>query len=157
MQLSIPETQLSAVPVGSQVQARFDAYPGISFEGEIAWISPTVNPDTRMLQARAVLANPQGLLKEGLFGRASLSGFVERSGLTVSTEAVQHVDGKAVVFRKLQDDLFESRLITTGAAHDGSIIVLAGLAPDDEIVTEGSYIVKSEFLKARLGAGCTDD
>lgn len=157
MELSIAESQLSSVRLGSLVQARFDVYTGISFEGEIAWISPTISPDSRMLQARVVLANPQGLLKEGLFGRASLSGFAERNALSVSAGAVQEIDGKAVVFRKLEDDLYETRLISTSVAHDGNILVMAGLAPEDEIVTSGSYIVKSEFLKARLGAGCTDD
>jgi cobalt-zinc-cadmium efflux system membrane fusion protein len=157
MQVSVAEAQLSSVRVGSLVQARFDVYLGISFEGKIAWVAPTVNPETRMLQARVVLANPQGLLKEGLFGRASLSGFAERNALSVTAGAVQEIDGKAVVFRKLEDDLYETRLVTTSVAHDGNVLVMAGLAPDDEIVTGGSYIVKSEFLKARLGAGCTDD
>ena len=157
MQLSISEMQLASIQEGAIVQARFDAYTGISFDGEITWISPTVNPDNRMLQARVVLANPQGLLKEGMFGRASLAGFAERNTLSVSAGAIQNIDGKTVVFRKLEDDLFESRLIATGATRDGSVIVLAGLAPNDEIVTEGSYIVKSELLKARLGAGCVDD
>jgi cobalt-zinc-cadmium efflux system membrane fusion protein len=156
MQLSVPESQLSAMQVGSLVQARFEAYPGISFEGEISWVSPTIETKTRMLQARAVLANPQGLLKEGLFGRASLAGLAERAGLTVPAGAVQDIDGKVVVFRKLEADLFETRLVETGLAHDGSIAVLAGLAPGDEIVTEGSYVMKSELLKSRMGAGCTD-
>lgn len=157
MQLSVPEAELSSMQVGALVQARFEAYPGVAFEGEISWVAPTVNADTRMLEVRAILANPQGLLKEGLFGRASLAGFAQRAGVTVPADAVQDVDGKAVVFRKLEDDLFETRLIETGGLQDGSIAILAGLAPDDEIVTQGSYIMKSELLKARLGAGCTDD
>jgi len=157
MHLSIYETQLSSIRIGSHVRAKFDAYDGISFEGEITWIAPTVDPKTRMLQARVVLANPQGLLKDGLFGRASLAGFADQDALTIPKGAVQDVDGKAVVFRKLEDDLFETRLVSTGAGLNENIMVLAGLAANDEIVTEGSYIVKSELLKARLGAGCTDD
>lgn len=156
LQLSVPESQLSALQVGSLLQARFEAYPGITFEGEISWVSPNMDTNTRMLQARAVLANPEGLLKEGLFGRASVSGLAERATLSVPSSAIQDVDGKAVVFRKLEPDLYETRLVQTGASHDGNIAVLAGLAPDEEIVTNGSYIVKSELLKARMGAGCTD-
>lgn len=157
MNLSISETHLSSIRVGSLVRAKFEAYDGISFDGEITWIAPTVDPETRMLQARVLLANPQGLLKDGLFGRASLAGYADQNALSVPKGAVQDVDGKAVVFRKLEDDLFETRLIATGAGLNESILVLAGLAADDEIVIEGSYIVKSELLKARLGAGCTDD
>jgi cobalt-zinc-cadmium efflux system membrane fusion protein len=61
------------------------------------------------------------------------------------------------VFRKLEDDLFEARRIEIGSRNGLYAMVTDGLSPEEEIVTEGSYIVKSELLKARLGAGCTDE
>lgn len=156
MQLSVPETHLAHVQAGSKVRARFDAYPGMTFEGEIQWIAPRINPQTRMLEARAVFPNAQRLLKDGLFGHASLGGPGEGSLLTVPSEAVQEIEGHPVVFRKLEDDLFETRRVELGAAQDGQVVILAGLAPGEEFVSEGSYVVKSELLKAKLGAGCTD-
>ena len=155
MQLSVPETRLVELNTGAPVRARFDAYPGMIFEGEVQWIAPRINPDTRMLEARAVFPNAQGLLKDGLFGHASLGNAAEGAPLTVPSSAVQDVDGQSVVFRKLEDDLYETR-VEVGAVQDGRVVVLAGLAPGEELVTEGSYVMKSELLKARLGAGCTD-
>jgi hypothetical protein len=40
---------------------------------------------------------------------------------------------------------------------DGDVQVLEGLDSKDSVVTDGSFIVMSEFLKSRLGAGCVDD
>lgn len=156
MNLSVPESQLAAVSTGLRIQARFDAYPESVFEGTIVWIAPLVDPQTRLLQARAVLENADGKLKDGMFGRVQLAGLERQAEVTVPADAVQDIDGASVVFRKLEDDLFETRRVEVGPAAQGRIVVLAGLAPEEEIVIEGSYIVKSELLKARLGAGCAE-
>ncbi|GMU91475.1 MAG: hypothetical protein AMXMBFR4_05330 [Candidatus Hydrogenedentota bacterium] len=156
MRLSIPETRLQGVEVGAPVQARFDAYPGLVFEGTLSWVGPSVDEHTRMVEARAVLTNTGGMLKHGMFGQATLSGFAQTAGITVPIGAVQDVDGRPVVFTRIEDDLFETRLVEVGPAREGYVAILAGLTPADRIATDGSYILKSEFLKARLGAGCTD-
>jgi cobalt-zinc-cadmium efflux system membrane fusion protein len=156
MELSVPEKLLAAVQAGGPISARFDAYPGLAFEGSIQWISPSLDPQTRMLQVRAELPNPQGLLKHGLFGRARLAGSTVGGMVSVPASALQEVDAATVVFRKLEDDLFEARRVEVGVRDGVRAFITAGLAPDEAIVTEGAYIVKSELLKARLGAGCTD-
>ena len=156
MELSIPETQLAGVQQGVAIQARFEAFPGLAFEGKLTWVAYSVDERTRMVKARAELANAQRLLRHGMFGRARLSGFAQTVGLTVPEEAVQVVDGQPVIFTKLEDDLFEIRPVQLGAARDGHVPVLAGISYDDVIVIAESYVIKSEFLKARLGAGCVD-
>ncbi len=156
MEFSIGENQIAAVPLGTRISARFEAYPGVSFDGEVEWVGASIDPQTRKIKARALLANPQGMLKDGLFGRVTLSGAIASAGVSVPEAAIQDVDGRPVVFRKLEEDLYETLPVELGAASDGQVIVLAGLAAEDRIVTQGSYVVKSELLKGRLGAGCTD-
>jgi cobalt-zinc-cadmium efflux system membrane fusion protein len=156
MEVSIPESRLAAIQTGTKAQARFDAYPGIVFEGEVTWVAPSVHPQTRMVPARIQLQNTQGLLRSGLFGRVTTSTSAGSTGLAVPASAVQDIDGRSVVFKKLADDLFEARVVSLGETDDGQTKVLAGLDADDEIVTAGSYTMKSELLKMRLGAGCTD-
>lgn len=156
MQFSVPENALASVKAGTPIQARFEAYPGVSFEGEVRWIAPSVDPQTRLILARAELPNPQAMLKDGLFGRVTLAHARQSGGLSIPETAIQNVDGRAVVFRKLEADLYETRPVELGPADDGRVLVLAGLGAEDRVVTEGSYVVKSELLKSRLGAGCAD-
>lgn len=157
LDLSIPEGQAVTLEPETPVVARFDSLPGEEFEGTLTWIAYSVDPHTRMVQARAVLPNPGGKLKNGMFGHARLASREKAAQLSLPEDSVQIVDGKPIVFTKIEDDLFESRVVETGPREDGYIAVLAGLSPDENVVLDGSYFLKSELLKSRLGAGCGGD
>jgi cobalt-zinc-cadmium efflux system membrane fusion protein len=58
---------------------------------------------------------------------------------------------------KSEEDLFELRHITTGAQSQEQIEVQEGLSPQDQIAMDGAFVLKSEFLKSRFGAGCAHD
>jgi cobalt-zinc-cadmium efflux system membrane fusion protein len=156
MELAVPERMLGVVQPGAAVQARFDAFPGLVFEGEVTQVGYRVDERTRMVEARAVLPNGQGLLRAGMFGRARIAGAAGTAGLTLPRDAVQVVDGRSVVFARLEADLFEVRPVELGAVQGDRVAVLAGVGPRDEVVTGGSYLLKSEFLRGRFGAGCAD-
>ena len=156
LELSIAESHLAALRKGMMVEARFDAYPDQVFRGVLEWIASRVDEETRRVKARAILSNTDGLLKHGMFGSATLAGESMASGFSVPESAVQIVDGLPMVFARLEDDLFETRIVQVGAASQGRVPVLDGLTADDSIVLTESYLLKSELLKARLGAGCAD-
>ena len=71
--------------------------------------------------------------------------------------SVQRHEGNDFVFVRDESDLFALRRVALGNALAGNVEVLLGLNSTDSVVTEGSFIVMSEFLKSRLGAGCVDD
>ena len=157
MDISIPEEQLPAARLGSALHAEFDPLPGIRFDGVLTWISTSVDETTRMLKGRGVFPNPDGQLRNAMFGRVALADGDPRATVVVPPQAIQFVDGRAVVFAKLERDLYETRLVRTGPERRGAVPILDGLSPEDEIVLGESYILKSELLKARLGAGCVDE
>ena len=156
MELSVPENRLAQLKEGMPLAARFDAYPSMVFEGTLTWVGYRIDPATRMIEVRATLPNAQYLLKAGMFGKASLNAASTQAGVDVPQDAVQLVDGRPVIFAKLDDTLYETRLIEAGAISNGRVAVLAGLSSAEEIVLGESHVLKSEFLKARLGAGCAD-
>jgi cobalt-zinc-cadmium efflux system membrane fusion protein len=157
LDVSIPESNIARVRLGDPVRAVFTAFPGREFAGPIIWISPSVNPETRMVAARARLANEAGLLKEGLFGRVRLPGEAVREGLVIPYEAVQTIDGREFVFIPLEDDLFALRHVRTGVRDGDLVHIAAGLDSGEPVVVAGSFTLKSEFLRSRFGAGCTHD
>jgi len=157
LELSIPEHEVSLVSVGQSVGATFDAQPGLEATGRVTWIGSSVDEQSRMVKGRAVVANPDLLLRHGMFGRARIRTEPASDGLFVPAGAVQHIDDRAFVFVRLADDLFELRRVSLGVKDGSKIAINAGLDPKDEIVVAHSFTLKSEFLKSRLGAGCVDE
>jgi cobalt-zinc-cadmium efflux system membrane fusion protein len=157
LELSIPEHEVSLVAVGQTVSATFDAQPSLQATGRVTWIGSSVDEQSRMVKGRAVVANPDLLLRHGMFGRARIRTEFASDGLFVPAGAVQHIDDRAFVFVRLADDLFELRRVSLGVKDGAKIAIMTGLDPKDEIVVAHSFTLKSEFLKSRLGAGCVDE
>jgi Cu(I)/Ag(I) efflux system membrane fusion protein len=61
------EDQIGLVKVGQSVEARVDAFPGLVFRGQVAFLDPVLNPATRTLRVRYDVENPEGKLRPGMF------------------------------------------------------------------------------------------
>lgn len=156
LELSVPESEVSLVAPGQEVVVTFDRHAGLEARGRVTWVGSSIEEETRMVEARAEVANPDRMLRHGMFGRARINSLGASEALWVPADAVQLVDGHPFVFARLADDLFEMRRVAIGGSAGGGIAVTAGLEADDEIVVAHSFTLKSELLKSRLGAGCVD-
>lgn len=157
LELSVPESHAVQLQTGADVQASFDAFPGETFNGKLIWVSSQIDESTRMVNARVLIPNGENRLKSGLFGRAHITKVKEMSSLSVPSDAIQTIDGQTVVFAKLEEDLYEARVVQTGPVKAGYTSIMKGIEQKDEIALAESYILKSELLKGKLGAGCVHD
>ena len=155
--LSIPSRYITQVRTGQQVKARFDELPGVEVPGEITWIDTSIDPRSRMVKARALVTDDADQIKTGMFGKARVVSGNSRPATIVPRDAVQRHEGGTYVFVQNEPDLFSIRRVTLGQSNGQTTEVLAGLAANEALVTEGSFVVMSEFLKSRLGAGCADE
>ncbi len=147
---------LRAIRTGQPVVLQADGLPGETFAGRITWVGNQVDPRTRTLRARAEFDNRNGLLRDHMFARASVAVRDRRPSLVVPAEAVQWEGCCNVVFIRESDTVFVPRQvhlgISTGTVHE----VLAGVADGEEVVTSGSFLLKTEILKGSIGAGCCE-
>jgi cobalt-zinc-cadmium efflux system membrane fusion protein len=155
--LQVPEAALARVKLGQAVELRVDSLPGKVFTGKLTWIGPAVDERTRMARTRAEFANPDCLLKDKMFATARILTRSVEGAVLVPSSAIQHIEGKPLVFVKLAQDLFDARAVALGAKFNGRLEVLAGLKPQEEIVVSHAFAIKSAMLMSRLGAGCADD
>ena len=155
--LSIPSDHIDQIRVGHAVDAHFSELPDVIFSGRIAWVDTSVDPRSRMVRARALVTDRTARIRTGLFGEARILAGEARPAAIVPRDAVQHHEGGDFVFVQNAPDLFSLRRVALGETSGDDIHVIAGLEPNDPVVTEGSFIVMSEFLKSRLGAGCVDE
>lgn len=155
LMLSLAADRLQGIRVGQPVAAKFDDLPGEEVRGELVWVDAAVDPQTRLVLARAVATHGVGRVKAGMFGRAKVLTGSTVPGVLVPSEAVQYHERHSYVFVRREPDLFALRRVTVGGAAANTTEILAGLHPDEAVVASG-LVVMSEFLKSRLGAGCAE-
>jgi membrane fusion protein, heavy metal efflux system len=156
LELAVPPRMAGAVGAGASVQARFPDLAGLVLEGRIEWVASYIDADSRTIHMRAVVPNPGGVVKHNMFGQATVAGMAAEGTLHVPEDAVQYHDGRPLVFVRRADDLVEVRAVALGGRSNGYMEIREGLAPDEDLVVARAHALKSEMLKARLGAGCTD-
>ena len=151
--LDIYETDLAQVRVGAEVRVTVVAYPDETFHGAVVYLGNLVNPNTRTVEARVEIPNPDGRLRPGMFARASIASSVVKKEkvLVVPQEAIQHVDEKPVAFVEEQPETYVRRPVTLGSADDRNVEIRAGLEEGERVVTIGSFYLKSVLLRDTIG------
>ena len=131
------------------------AYPDATFKGHVEQVGGTLDEATRTAKVRVVVDNPDNLLRAGMFARVQLHLLGVSGGLALPEEAVLDDEGRSFVFVRAEGPYFIRRPVTTGRSLDGWIEV-SGIAAGDEVVTKGAFLLKSDVLRSKMGAGCAD-
>ncbi len=147
-----PEQQAGRLKTGLTIEVRVSAYPDAMFRGAITYVGAVIDPTTRTVTARAEMSNTDGRLRPEMFAEVTLVTD-EQAVLSVPRAAVQQVGSRTVVFVVRGPRRFESREVTLGQASSEYIQVVTGLASGDEVVTQGSYALKSELLREQMPTG----
>jgi len=154
--IDVYESNLRDIQAGQPVVLHVEGLPGESFGGHISWVSSQLNPQTRTLQARAEFDNSRGLLRAHMFARASVSVRDRQQSLVVPEASVQWEGCCNVVFVKESELVYVPRKVQLGIATGTVYEVLSGVEEGDEVVTQGSFLLKTEILKGSIGAGCCE-
>jgi membrane fusion protein, heavy metal efflux system len=64
--------------------------------------------------------------------------------------SIQNLNGNSVVFVRRPNSEFEATSVKTGAKVGHEVEIVEGLKDGDEVVTDGAFVVKSEFLTRSL-------
>lgn len=141
---------------GLQVHVETKAYPGRTFPARLDSISPTLDEGTRTVKARAVVDNADGLLKPGMFCQARVQMPQDGEGLVVPATAVLSDEGRDFVFKALKDDYYLRWPVRKGRAYGDRVEIEEGLNPGEQVVDGGAFLLKSDVLREKMGAGCAD-
>lgn len=145
------EKDIAVVKSGQKILVRSIAYPDKAFEGEIIFISPRVDKDSRTIKIRGLIDNPQYLLKLGMFVNAELMVVSENKYIIVPQQAVQTTEGKKTVFIKTADEKFEAREIKIKDETKDQVAISEGINEGETIVIQGCFLLKSQLLKSKMG------
>lgn len=144
------EKDLATIRVGSGANITSDAYAGRIFRGRLSYVDPRIDPATRTAQVRIELANPGQVLKIGMYVNVAFGtlGVAEKTAPVLSKDAVQTIGNQQVVFVATnKPDEFLLRPVRLGPESGGLISVLEGLTTGERVVTQGSFLLRAEWLK----------
>ena len=149
MLANVHESESPRFKIGQEVKARVLAYADRTFDGRITTLGPSVDPSTRRVLVRSEIADPEHLLRPGMFAT-----FVIRIGDPIRAIAVpadgvvREGDGTTTVWVTSDRRRFTRRTIKTGMRIRGLVQVLEGLQPGELVVTQAAL-----FLSNTLTSG----
>jgi hypothetical protein len=143
--VTLYEYQLPYVHVGQEAVMSLPYIPGQTFEGKVIYIYPTLDEKTRQVRVRLEFANPQGLLKPGMYAEVELRSTLAKDRVLAPRDAVIDTGTRKVAFVSLGEGKFEPREVRTGVrTGDDMVQVLDGLAPGEKVVVSGQFLIDSE-------------
>jgi membrane fusion protein, multidrug efflux system len=143
LDFSVPEIFLPVVAEGVAIEAKSPVYPDRVFKGRVASVDTRVDPQTRAVQVRALIANADGTLKPGMFLTVDLQRDQGRV-LMAPEESIVPEGGRQFVY-VVTNGMAEKREVTLGRRIPGSVEILSNLSAGESIITEG-------VIKVRDGA-----
>jgi multidrug efflux system membrane fusion protein len=153
---TVTEKDSAQLKVGQTVRVVVDAYPGRNFEGKITTIEPQIATDTRNLRVQATIANPERILKPGMFTTTTVVLPEKQPVVTIPETAVDYTlygDSVYLLTEKKEEDGKTSltvvrTFVQAGKRIEGRAEILKGLKPGDRVVAVGQ-------LKLQSGAAVT--
>lgn len=142
---TIPETWLSAVRVGQPVATRTDAWPKRAFPGTISAIDTRLDPSTRSVKVRAIVPNPETLLRPGMLMKVDVDRG-EAPSLQVPEEAIVQKGDRHFVYVVDEQKVAHEVAVTVGRRQVGRVEVLDGIAAGQQVVVEGIVRVRDGIV-----------
>ncbi len=144
------EQDLQFIRVGAQAHIEVAAYPGEHIMGQVSFVYPTVQPDTRTNRVRITVSNRNLRLKPGMFATMYFDVSIGSDVLVVPLSAVVVTGERNVVFVRDKDGMLIPREAVLGARAGDRVQILAGLEEGELIVTSANFLVDAE---SRLAGG----
>lgn len=132
--------------IGERRSSRYAANPveiqladetGYPHRGHMAFVDNAIDVHSGTIKAYAVLANPDGFLTPGMFGRARLLGSGAYEAMLIPDEAIVTDQTRRLVYVVDKNGAVAQRAVETGPLVIGLRVVKSGLKRSDVVVLDG--------------------
>lgn len=153
VEMDVYEHDSSLIRVGQKLDLEFTAIPGETLTGEIDFVSPVLDTQSRTLKVRTTIENTSGKLKPGMIANAVLNIDIDGIPLVVPRTAIIDTGKRKVVWVKVTDKTFQAKPIHAGYESHGYVEIKHGLEEGEEVVIEGNFLLDAQ---AQLFGGYED-
>jgi RND family efflux transporter MFP subunit len=137
------EFEAAYVRTGQQATMSLSYAPGKEYRGQVTYLYPTVDPQTRTTKVRLEFRNPGFQLKPDMYTDVELQVDYGKH-VVIPSEAILDSGLRKIVYVVQGGGVFEPREVESGPAFDGQTAILRGLEPGETIVTSGNFLLDSE-------------
>ncbi|SGZ05356.1 Membrane-fusion protein [Moritella viscosa] len=153
LRFTVPQTQISQVYLGQEVEIFVDAYPETAFSGKISAIEPAVNFQSGLIQIQADIPNNESQLRSGMFARANVILPTIKDQITVPQTAITFTLYGDNIYLVREDENGDLRVtqsvVKVGERIDAIAHILEGIKAGDKVVTSGQVRL-SNNAKVRI-------
>jgi cobalt-zinc-cadmium efflux system membrane fusion protein len=146
--VDVPERDLPLVTVGKAAQVDVSAYPQRSFDGKVIQVAPTLDPQTRRVQARVAVDNKEGLLKPEMYAKVALLADNREELPKIAIGALLVEGVKNFIFVERTPGVFEKREVTLAVQTRSYAYVWTGLKAGDRVVSVGALLLNAELASS---------
>jgi Cu(I)/Ag(I) efflux system membrane fusion protein len=143
IEADIYEYEVPFVKAGQEATVTLTSYPGKEFRGQVIYIYPYLNTETRTVKVRMEFPNPKGKLKPGMYGDVEIKTEVDKK-LAIPQEAVLDSGVRKLVFVEKGEGMYEPREVKLGNKVDHFYPVVEGLKSGERVVTSATFLIDSE-------------
>lgn len=140
----VPVASAGSLALGQMARFESPALPGMRFSGRITFIAPVIAEATRTVPVRVELANPDALLRPGLYGDVQLDQTGTRPALTVPRTAVLDSGARRLVLVALPEGRFEPRTVHVGRQSGDQVELLEGVQEGESVVVSANFLIDAE-------------
>lgn len=152
--IDAPEQFAALFRVNDRLRFEVPAYPAATFVARVASIGAGLDPNTRTLPVRGVVANTDARLKPEMLANVLVSGGDAAPAVILPDDAVQLLENTPTVFLARPDGrggaAFTRRSVEILSRTGGHVAISKGLAPGDIVVSAGAFAVKAEFARGSM-------
>lgn len=140
VKFNVPERFLQMAKTGQPVSIKVAAFPGRVFEGQVYFVAPFVDSNTRNIEVKASVPNSDRSLIPGMFANLELTLTIRNQALVIPEMAIFRTleDDEAMVYVVGADSVAEMKTISVGERMAGKVEVLTGLEEGELVIVEGT-------------------
>ena len=142
--VDIYEDDLPWVRVGDEASMTVAAAPGMLFEGQLTYIYPYAEAQTRTVKARLEFDNTEFTLKPDMFADVTIEASPQQNVIAIPSEAIVRSGLREQVFIVRDPGRFEPREVTIGVSSEGWTEIRDGIDVGEEIVASAQFLIDSE-------------
>jgi len=150
VEINVFEKDLPHLAIPGDCEIRVEAYPDRIFKGRVTLLADVMDEATRTFRLRAEVRNAELRLKPGMYADVFLWPKEKEKILAIPEKAVRRLEAEDAIFILTGPESFSLRPVKLGRSFAGLVEIKEGLEEGETYVVDGSFVLKSEFLKKTL-------